>query len=130
MLESPRADVLVVEDERDLLLLMALILREAGFVIRTASDGREALDRVAGAMPALILLDMKMPVMNGAKFLREFDRRYGRLVPVVLVSAADDVARRAAEVAADGWLSKPFDPDALIEIVKRYLGRSDAHHPA
>jgi CheY-like chemotaxis protein len=119
--------VLVVEDDLDLLGIVEMVLQDAGHRVRTAVDGLRALERVAEEMPRLILLDMRMPVMNGWEFAREFRRRYGRACPIVVVTAAENAQLRAAEVEAEGWLSKPFDLDDVLRMVSRFVaGASDA----
>ncbi len=113
--------VLVVEDDLDLLGLVEMVLQEAGHRVRTATDGLRALERVAEEMPRLILLDMRMPVMNGWEFAREFRSRYGRACPIVVVTAAENAQLRAAEIEAEGWLSKPFDLDDVLGMVSRFV---------
>jgi CheY-like chemotaxis protein len=117
--------VLVVEDDPALRDVVELALIDAGFRVVTATDGRAALDRVAQELPGLILLDMKMPVMNGWEFARVFRARYNRRAPIVVLTAAQDARRRAEEVGAEGFLGKPFDLEELIETVERFLRRSD-----
>jgi CheY-like chemotaxis protein len=114
--------VLVVEDDADLLGLMEMILAEAGHTVRTAADGRQALARVAEEMPAVILLDMRMPVMSGWEFAREFRARYGHAAPIVVVTAAENAKARAAEIGAEAWLAKPFDLDDVLLVVARFSG--------
>lgn len=113
--------VLVVDDDVDLLALVASVLREEGFEVSTAENGREALDAVSRGMPDLILLDMKMPVMNGWEFSREFRTRHGGAAPILVLSAADDARKRAAEIGADGLVSKPFELDALLRAVDEHI---------
>jgi CheY-like chemotaxis protein len=115
-------DVLVVEDDVDLATLLHMILLDAGYAVRTAGDGAQALARVAERMPALILLDMRMPVMNGWEFARVFTDRYGPAAPIVVVTAAENARLRAEEIGANGWLEKPFDLDAVLAAVARHLG--------
>jgi CheY-like chemotaxis protein len=115
------ARVLVVEDDPDLAALEAEVLKLRGHEVDVASNGREALEAVDRARPDLILLDMKMPVMNGREFADEYRRREASTAPIVVVTAADDAQRRAAEVGASGWIAKPFDPDALVDKVARLL---------
>lgn len=117
--------VLVVEDDLDLLGLMEMVLEEAGHRVRTAGDGARALERVAEEMPGLILLDMRMPVMNGWEFAREFRSRHGRACPIVVVTAAENAQLRAAEVEAEGYLSKPFDLEDVLSLVERFLAAKD-----
>jgi CheY-like chemotaxis protein len=116
------SDVLVVEDDADLLGLMEMILSEAGHAVRTAADGRQALTRVAEQMPGVILLDMRMPVMNGWEFTREFRAQYGHAAPIVVVTAAENAQARAAEIGAEAWLAKPFEIDDVLLIVGRLVG--------
>jgi CheY-like chemotaxis protein len=112
--------LLVVEDDSDLVSLMELVLTDAGYRVRTAPEGAAALARVAEEMPGLILLDMRMPGMNGWEFAREFRARYGRAAPIVVVTAAENARARAAEVEAEEWLSKPFEIDDVLRIVARH----------
>jgi DNA-binding response OmpR family regulator len=111
------ARVLVVEDDPDLAALEADVLKLRGHEVDVASNGREALEAVERARPDLILLDIKMPVMNGREFADEYRRREPSTAPIMVVTAADDAQRRAAEVGASGWIAKPFDPDVLLEKV-------------
>jgi CheY-like chemotaxis protein len=71
-------------------------------------------------MPGLIMLDMRMPGMNGWEFAREFRARYGRAAPIVVVTAAENARARAAEVEAEEWLSKPFEIDDVLRIIARH----------
>ena len=113
--------VLVVEDDQDLSGLLELVLSDAGYRVRLAGDGRAALERVQEEMPGVILLDMRMPVMNGWEFALEFRARFGRACPVVVVTAAENARLRAEEIGAEGWLSKPFDVDDVLAMVDRQL---------
>jgi DNA-binding response OmpR family regulator len=115
--------VLVVDDDRDLAEALAMILTTYGFEAEAVHDGDEALAAVSARMPSLIILDMLMPRMSGWEFAREFAARYGRAAKIVVVSAAENARQRAAEIAADGVLSKPFDLQQLIELVARLVRR-------
>src|SRR5438128_12258551 len=77
--------VLVVEDDPDMRDLVGVILAEEGYRVLMAPDGQAALEQVAQELPGVILLDMKMPRMNGWEFARQFRRRYNRHDPVALV---------------------------------------------
>jgi len=113
--------VLVVEDDPDLRALEAELLSSAGYRVTTAADGLEALDRAEEERPALVLLDMRMPRMDGWKFAAAFRERYGDACPIVVVTAAEDARRRAEEVGASGWLAKPFDVDEVLREVERHV---------
>jgi CheY-like chemotaxis protein len=110
--------VLVVEDNDDAREMVALLLREEGFRVYEAVHGRQALeilDRL-GEPPCLVLLDMMMPVMDGAEFLAAAGDRLSR-VPVVIASAADSPHAKGRR-----RLQKPISIEALLEVVTEYCG--------
>lgn len=121
MVEKEQKKVLVIEDDQDLVDLVSLLLRGDGYRVEIACNGKEALDSIERGAPDLILLDMKMPVMSGAEFARELEVRYGHKAPIVVLTAAANAHRSAAEVGADAWLGKPFEPEALLTTVRRYV---------
>ncbi len=122
---SAGREVLVVEDDPDMAAVVQMIVAEAGYQVRTAGDGAEALERIAERMPGVILLDMRMPVMDGWEFAREFGARFGRAAPIVVITAAENARARAEEIGADGWLEKPFELDEVVRMVSRFLGPSE-----
>lgn len=111
------ATVLVVEDDPDLRELIVRTLRHAGYVVREACDGEQALEACA-ELPDLILADLMMPQMDGETFLSTLRQRVPDFdVPVVLLSASaarDEVATR---LGVRTVLSKPFDVADLQELV-------------
>ena len=110
--------VLIVEDDRDTREMLERFLQLEGFDVRTAANGRAALETLqAAGSPCVILLDLMMPVMNGWQF-REAQVRNPKAakIPVVVVSAAgarDQIPR----IEADGWISKPVDFDRLLQTI-------------
>jgi CheY-like chemotaxis protein len=113
--------VLVVEDDLALREMVAEVLHDAGYQVVTAGDGHDALVQVHEQMPRVILLDMKMPGMNGWEFAQEFRRQYEHGAPLVVMTAAVDARQRAAEIAAEGYLSKPFAMSDLIRVVAHFV---------
>ncbi len=109
--------VLVVDDDVELLGMVQMLLDEAGYRVITAIDGQDGLEEVAQEMPAVILLDMKMPGTNGWQFAREFRARYDRQAPIVVLTAAEDARKRAEEIGAEGYLGKPFEIDELLQVL-------------
>jgi CheY-like chemotaxis protein len=118
---EPARSVLVVEDDTDLRELAALVLESSGYQVLLAANGREALRQVEQGLPDLVLLDMKMPVMNGWEFARQLRERFDDRPPIVVMTAAEAAAERAAEIAAEGYLSKPYDITALVATVAAHL---------
>ena len=114
--------ILVVDDDPDLREFLRLMLTSMGFEVSSAANGQEALDIMEDRDPDLILLDMKMPVMNGWELCRSLEGR-GARPPIVVLTAAPDPAARAAEVHAEGWLGKPFEYAALEATVRRFAAR-------
>lgn len=117
---NPRS-VLVIDDDEDLREAIGSSLEADGYEILYAANGREALDLLGKGMVGLVLLDMRMPVMNGWEFARLFHERHDHLAPIVVVTAATDAGRCADEIGADGFVTKPFDLTTLINKVRQFL---------
>jgi len=113
------AKVLVVDDEEPILGMVCEVLADAGYEVLRARNGIEALDQIKRARPSLILLDMRMPVMDGWRFAAALSREQVA-IPVVVMTAAEDARRWAAEIGAEGYLAKPFDLDHLLDVVRRH----------
>lgn len=116
------AHLLLVEDDDDLREAVAELLRLEGWEVSVARHGEEALVRLRdGARPAVILLDLMMPVMSGAEF-RQAQRADPALaaIPVVLMTAVQGGRAAADELAAEGYFPKPVDLDALLGALQRY----------
>lgn len=109
--------VLVVDDEEAIRETLRLALEGEGYRVVEAREGAEALRRAAQAQLDVILLDMRMPGMDGWAFVHEYRRRAGRGAPIVCMTAAWDADWRAWDVAADGVLPKPFELDELLQVV-------------
>lgn len=106
--------VLVVDDDPDILDAICDILDAEGYRIARARHGVEALAQVTAERPALILLDLMMPVMDGVAFAHALRERAPAWDVPILVISADGNPQRAASVGARGYLAKPFDIDALL----------------
>ncbi len=110
--------ILVVDDDPALRQTVSAILIDEGYPVAEAADGAEALECVERLRPSLILLDMRMPVLDGWGFARTLRARDIR-VPIVVMTAARDAQRWAEEIAADDWLAKPFELLDLLATVER-----------
>lgn len=118
--ENRSARVLVVDDDKGIREFVRTVLADEGYDVTEATDGQQALDRVAQRRPDVILLDMRMPVMDGWEFARTYRQRPGPHAPIVIVTAALDVAKDAKEIGADGFLAKPFQLDDLLQLVLQH----------
>jgi CheY-like chemotaxis protein len=119
--EGQNDTVLVVDDDTSILDTVTAILSGEGYEVVSAASGQEALDAVARKRPLVILLDMRMPVMDGWAVARAL-RGQGINVPIVVMTAAESAKRWADEVGAEGYLAKPFGLDELLATVERFRG--------
>lgn len=117
----PDGRVLVVDDEREIRATVGEMLSLEGYEVREAANGAEALDALAAFDPHVVLLDMRMPVLDGWGFAAAVKAR-GLEVPIVVMTAARDAARWAEEISALAALPKPFDFDDLIATVAAARG--------
>ena len=119
-----RRRVLVVEDDQPILGLVIDVLREEGYDVTGANDGASALVAIEREPPDLIVLDMRLPVMNGWDVAVALRRRE-IAIPLLVMTAAQDARLWATEVGAIGYLAKPFDVEDLIREVRRALSPED-----
>jgi two-component system phosphate regulon response regulator PhoB len=121
--------VLVVEDEAALLTMLRYNLERNGFRVEEATDGQEAVTRIAEERPDLVLLDWMLPVMSGIEVCRQIRRHPDtRDLPVIMVTARteDQDAVRALNIGADDYITKPFGIEALLARIRALLRRSGA----
>ncbi|MFL5941186.1 MAG: response regulator transcription factor [Gaiellaceae bacterium] len=118
--------VLVVEDESSIASFVALYLKNAGYGVRTAATGGEALVQAESERPDLIVLDLMLPDVDGIEVCRRIRQRSD--VPILMLTARDDDIDKIVglEVGADDYLTKPFNPRELVARIKSILRRSTA----
>jgi DNA-binding response OmpR family regulator len=116
--------VLVVEDESSIASFVALYLKNAGYAVRTAANGNEALAQFQASPPALIVLDLMLPDIDGIEVCRRI--RKSSDVPILMLTARDEDVDKiiGLEVGADDYLTKPFNPRELVARVKSILRRA------
>lgn len=114
----PEIQVLIVDDEPAIRETVSAMLEVEGYLVAQAANGADALAVLEAVPPDVILLDMRMPVLDGWGFAAEMRRR-GHEIPIVVMTAARDAARWAAEIAAPAFVAKPFAYDDLIGAVER-----------
>jgi CheY-like chemotaxis protein len=113
--------VLIVDDDEAIARMMAEFLGEHGFTTDWAGGGRPALEKLRRTAADLLVLDLRMPDLDGRSLLRQV-RRDGMDPRVVLLSADREVAAAARELRAEGFVEKPFAPESLLAAVRRALG--------
>ena len=114
--------LLVIDDDESIRHFIELAFGDEGYDVRGAADAHAALELLDQWPPHVILLDMRMPGMDGHGFAEQYRSRPGPRAPLVVLTAARDAAASARQVEADAWLAKPFDLVELIEIVARLAG--------
>jgi CheY-like chemotaxis protein len=120
-----RSRVLIVEDNPLVRGFLEYALADEGYEVRTAENGRAALTVLDGWKPELILLDLKMPVMDGREFRRrQLDDADLACIPTVLLSTAVELEREAGRLGAAAALSKPCDIDRLLQTVAALIAAS------
>jgi DNA-binding response OmpR family regulator len=124
---ASRPLILIIDDEVDLCRIMEIALKERGYQVQSRHDGRAGLRALAELRPALLLLDIKMPLLNGFELLVKMrkDSAVAGIPVIVLTSLSeneglsDEEWARRMEVA--GFISKPFDPERALDMVDRVL---------
>jgi len=118
--------ILVVDDERNIVELLRLYLEKEGWAVISAADGEEGLALHARHDPDLVILDLMLPRIDGFEVCRELRRRGD--VPIVMLTARDDVVDSIVglELGADDYVSKPFNPRALVARIKAIFRRTEA----
>jgi CheY-like chemotaxis protein len=120
--------VLIIDDDFVTQETMSTLLAGHGYRVAAACNGRDAIERLnAYEKPDLILLDLKMPVMDGCRFCqaRQQDKALAS-IPVVVLSGMPDVAKQASELGAAGYLQKPIDIVALLGMLQKCCAQQEA----
>ena len=118
-LEARPRPVLIVDDDPETLAAERELLAENGFRVIEAHDGAEALRAVQMDPPAVVVLDVQMPGMDGPEFAREL-RMALRRVPLVILTGVPDPRREADRCNAEAFLAKPFNAQELVSVVRRF----------
>jgi len=115
--------ILIVDDDPDMLHVLKAVLEVYHFAVETASNGREALERISAMVPDGIFLDLRMPIMNGWEAL-DIIRREHPDVTIIVITASEtgDVVQHTRARGAHGCLVKPLDPQKLRAILRASFG--------
>jgi DNA-binding response OmpR family regulator len=125
--DQPRARVLVVDDEGDLVRILQFALEAIGYNVDTATDGQEGLKKARDLRPDIILLDLMLPKLDGYKVCRllKFDERY-RHIPIIILSARTQEGDQALalETGANRFITKPYEIADILQTVEALLRSS------
>ena len=118
--------VLIIEDEKLIIVSTQMVLESVGFQVESATDGEEGIKKAKDVKPDLILLDIMMPGIDGWETLKRLKRDPDtQAIPVVIFTAREHARghQKSAEMGAAGYFRKPFEPDELIELVEKHVGQ-------
>lgn len=120
------ANILTVDDSASIRLTTRIALTNAGYAVTEAVDGADGLSKMKTGSFDLIVTDLNMPNMDGLTMirgLRQLPAYMGTPVIFLTTESDGDLKQQAKAAGATGWLTKPFDPETLIKIVRKVLGR-------
>ena len=118
--------VLIIEDEKLIIVSTQMVLEAAGFRVESATNGEDGITQARALTPDLILLDVMMPGIDGWETLTRLKHDSGTSgVPVVIFTAREHSRghQKSAEMGAADYFRKPFEPDELIELVAKHIGQ-------
>jgi CheY-like chemotaxis protein len=114
--------ILIVDDDPALRETLSAILESEGYEPVMASDGLDALEKLGEVKPAVMLLDMAMPRLDGQGLIEELERQGRRKgIPIVVLTADSHAQQKATAVGADGYVEKPFRIPALLDEIDRLV---------
>jgi two-component system chemotaxis response regulator CheY len=117
--------VLIVDDSASMRQLVSFTLKDAGFDVIAAVDGKDAMAKVNGSHIDMVVTDLNMPNMDGIALIRELRGNPSfKFTPIVMLTTESQDAKKQEGKAAGatGWIVKPFQPEKLLEVVKKFVG--------
>jgi two-component system chemotaxis response regulator CheY len=115
--------VLIVDDSASMRQLVTFALKDAGYEVMAATDGRDALNKLNGTKIELVITDLNMPEMDGIEFIKQM-RTAGsyKFTPIVMLTTESQESKKqeGKNAGASGWIVKPFTPEQLIDVVKKF----------
>lgn len=117
--------ILIADDEPDVLKVLRFRLTKRGYNVLTAVNGKEALDLAREKRPDLLIVDYRMPVMDGEELCRKLkdDDELKRIPVIFITAAAESISdQQWNSIPADDYIIKPFEPEDLLEKVRRFAG--------
>jgi len=116
--------VLLIEDNKNIIKVISMLLKNEGFDLKVEKDGVNGVETALEWEPDLILLDIKLPKMNGflvCETLRDNEKTADIKIIIVSAKAEEEDIQRGFELGADEYLTKPINPDELLEVINKHL---------
>ena len=115
---------LIVDDSASMRQLVAFTIKDAGYDVLLAENGKDALEKISRAKVDMVITDLNMPEMDGITFIRELRGKADyKFIPIIMLTTeSQDVKKQEGRAAgASGWIVKPFSPSQLMDVVKKFV---------
>lgn len=116
--------LLIVDDSASMRQMVSFTLKDAGYDVIVANNGKDALTKLDGGKISMVITDLNMPEMDGIELIRQLRGKPGfKFVPIVMLTTESQDAKKQAgkQAGASGWMVKPFKPEQLVETVKKFI---------
>jgi len=115
---------LIVDDSASMRQLVAFTIKDAGYDVLLAENGKDALEKMSRAKVDMVITDLNMPEMDGITFIRELRGKADyKFIPIVMLTTESQEAKKqeGRAAGASGWIVKPFSPSQLMDVVKKFV---------
>jgi two-component system chemotaxis response regulator CheY len=119
---------LIVDDSASMRQLITFTIKDAGYDVLLAENGRDALDKMSHVKIDMVITDLNMPEMDGITFIRELRAKADyKFVPIIMLTTESQEAKKqeGRAAGASGWIVKPFTPSQLMDVVKKFVKEGD-----
>jgi two-component system chemotaxis response regulator CheY len=116
--------LLIVDDSASMRQMVSFTLKDAGYDIIAATNGKDALTKLDGAKISMVITDLNMPEMDGIELIKQLRGKAGfKFTPIVMLTTESQDSKKMAgkQAGASGWIVKPFKPDQLLDPVKKFV---------
>lgn len=116
--------VLIVDDSASMRQLVSFALKDAGYDVIAAVNGKDALDKLKGTKAEMVVTDLNMPEMDGIQLIKELRNKPGyKFTPIIMLTTESQESKKqeGKQAGASGWIVKPFTPEQLIDIVRKFV---------
>jgi two-component system chemotaxis response regulator CheY len=117
-------NILIVDDSASMRQMISFTLKDAGYDVIVAGNGKEALTKLDGTKVEMVLTDLNMPEMNGIELIKQLRVKPGyKFIPIVMLTTESQESKKqeGKQAGASGWIVKPFKPDQLLDTVKKFV---------
>ena len=116
--------ILIVDDSASMRQLVSFTIKEAGFDVLVAENGKDALGKLGGVKVDMVITDLNMPEMDGITLIKSLRGMAGyKFTPIVMLTTESQETKKqeGKQAGASGWIVKPFTPDKLLDVVKKFV---------